>query len=129
MLLDAMLAFTLGTILCLASFSVLMGSASANNAFSQNVLAYNAARQVVENLRGYRSFTNNPISNGTYNGTQFGPVPQIAQMNGGATSVTISTSKAYLRQAVVTVTWTSGRPAITHTRRLVALFAPGGVTP
>ena len=128
-LLDAMLALTMGTTLLLATSSVLAGAASANDAAAQNISAYNSARQVVENLRLFKAAK---LTNGTYtDATKFGAIPQLSRLTQGSASVVISSPRSgvSLKQANITITWVAGQPAHARSRTITALFTKNGIAP
>jgi len=126
-MLDTVIATAGGAALILSTTAVLMAANSANDAATQNVAAYNAARQVVENLRIYKAAY---IANNTYNdATVFGSIPQLTQLSGGQASVKITSPRGILKQAVVTISWRAGGRSIQRSRKLTALFAANGVAP
>jgi len=157
LLMDAMLALGLATLTILAAASLIVSATSAADAARQNNIAYNAARQVVENLRQDQKAR---LTNGEYDSNAsgtvpflFGPVPQLARLTrpsdadtaaAGRAHVSISdyyervvsgnTTTLVLRQPVkvitVTITWRSGaRGGTPRKRTLTTLVAPDGVTP
>jgi hypothetical protein len=118
-----------GAAMMLATTAVVIAANSANDAAQQNVTAYNAARQVVENLRTFKSAT---IKNNTYTDvTVFGAVPQLAQLNNATATLVVSSPKSgsSLKRAIVTINWKAGDRSLSKSRTLVALFMKNGVAP
>jgi len=132
-ILDTLLATSVGAIVILATTALLMAANAANDAAAQDVAAYNAARQIVENLRVMKAAKFNNVSN--YNATSFGPVPQLSLLNNGSATVTIADWKSgsTVKQAFITVNWRtlgSGKTTtMNRSRQLTALFSKNGVAP
>ena len=126
-LLDMMIALAVATLVLLSAFSLVIASVAALNVARQNAVAYNAARQITENVRLYKAA---PLANGTYpDVTVFGPVPQLAQLSGGAASLTIATYRGAVKSVTVSVSWRAGERSKARQRAFVTLVAPQGVTP
>lgn len=129
LLLDAMLALIVGVFVILAAYSLTITLTASGNAAKQNNLAYNAARQVIENVRHYKAA---PLANNVYpDPTVFGPIPQLAELPGSNASVSISTYRKPLKRVSVTITW-EGRgnsKSLLKQRTLVTLIGPKGMTP
>jgi hypothetical protein len=135
---DAVIAVAVGAAMILAVTAVLIAANSANDVAQQNITAYNAARQVVENLRTFKgaAMAKTANSGATYvDATSYGPVPQLTQLSNGTVQVRILAPRtgSSLRQAVIKVTWTAGdrrrgQGAVSSkTRYLSALFIGNGV--
>lgn len=140
MLADALIAVVIGALLTLSAVTVLSAASRAANSARQSVVAYNAARQVIENLRVFKA---SRLIDGTYGPytnreTPFGLVPQLGAvgqsaatrpLNAGTVSFTVSTRRNNLRSVRVTVTYNTDVPVKTVTRVLPALLVPDGVAP
>jgi type II secretory pathway pseudopilin PulG len=128
LLLDTLLALMTAVMLIVYSLSLMMTAASGADAAKQSVIAYNAARQVVENLRLRKGAG---LYDGTYDATVFGPMPQLSLLNGGAATVKISDSgwSGTVKMAQVSVNWHSGGRSQPKSRTLTAIFTSGGVAP
>ena len=128
LMLEMTFAMAIAIFVILSALGFMISAAAASNVSRQNTIAYNAARQVVENVRIYKGakLTSNSYSNVTV----FGPVPQLSQLNEGAASMTIATWRAPIKQVTVTVTWRAGdKGGMPRSKTLVALVSPKGVTP
>ena len=127
LMLDTIVAMFVGGIVILGCYTIVSSASSGANTARQNALACNAARQVIENLRRYKA---TPVSNGTYSdATVFGSVPQLAQLSSSTASVTISTFRGSVDQAVVTIRWRAGGNTAQKSRQYAALLMQGGITP
>jgi type II secretory pathway pseudopilin PulG len=128
LMLEMTFALAIAVFVILSALSFMISAAAASNVARQNTIAYNAARQVVENVRLYKGAK---LANNSYsNVTVFGPVPQLAQLTGGAASMTIATWRAPIKQVTVNVTWRAGdKGGKARSKTLVALVSPKGVTP
>lgn len=126
-MMDALAGMFFGTMGMVACLSVLMSANSGADSAKQGAIAYSAGRQVVENLRVFKA-AKLPV--GSYNDvTRFGPVPQLALLNGGAAQMTVAKAGSGMRQATITITWRAGGNVQAKSRTVVALFSPNGVTP
>jgi hypothetical protein len=138
LLLDVMMATCAGVLALLASVSVIMTGAATADAARQNNAAYNAARQVVENMRlrrGAKLTDGDYCASGCANGsvTAFGDVPQLTYLRSAetptATVATWNNSKVGVKVVTVTVRWRSGRNGgLQKSRTVTALIAPKGVS-
>ncbi len=128
LLLDALLALMAAVMLILYSLSLMMSASSASDAAQQTTVAYNAARQAIENVR---SFHGAPLANDTYTLTQLGPVPQFNQLNSPGGSVRIDNSPfgGPVKRVTVAVTWRAGGNQQERSVRVTTLVTPGGVAP
>jgi type II secretory pathway pseudopilin PulG len=128
LMLEVTFALAIAVFVILSALGFMISAAAASNVARQNTIAYNAARQVVENVRLYKGAK---LANNSYpNVTVFGPVPQLAELNSGAASMTIAAWRAPIKQVTVTVTWKAGdRGGKPRSKTLVALVSPKGVTP
>jgi hypothetical protein len=135
-MIDTIIAMAVGVVLILSTTAVLIAANSANDAAAQNAIAYNAARQVVENLR-IRKAAVIKTTTGYVDATTYGPVPQLDKLTNATANVQITNPRGILIQADVKVTWTAGdrrnanlSGAVSQrTRILTALFAKNGVAP
>lgn len=125
-LLDAMIAMFVAISGLLACVSLFTSSFMAANGAQQNALAYNAARQVMENIRSSQGAA---VATGTNMdaAANFGPVPELAQMDHGSGSVTISnwSSDNTVKCVAVTITWYDGHKTANFTSS--TLIGPNGV--
>jgi type II secretory pathway pseudopilin PulG len=129
LMLEMTFAMAIAIFVILSALSFMISAAAASNVSRQNTIAYNAARQVVENIRLYKgaklNTTATPVA-----ATQYGPVPQLAQLKSGSATATIVSWRAPIQQVTVTVTWSAGsKGGILRSKTLVALVSPKGVTP
>ncbi len=126
LLLDAVLALTLAVLLILYGLSLMMTTASASDAAQQTTVAYNAARQAIENVR---SFHGAKLANGKYSNAALGPLPQLAQLGGGSASMTVEDYRNPVKRVRVVIDWYAGGRAQPRSITLTTLVGPGGVTP
>ena len=128
LLLDLMLAIFVCTFVLISAVSLITTAVAASESSKYNTIAYNAARQAVENLRQYK---NAKIVDGTYTDlTAFGPVPQLAELRNPTSSMTVSTFRKPVKMVTVTVTFQAGTTGQrTVVRRVTGLVSPRGVTP
>jgi hypothetical protein len=152
LLLDAMLTLVASTLILLASAALIIGATSSADAARRNNVGYNAARQVIENIRQNKQAA---ITVGEYDTdlggatpVLFGPVPQLSELVGGAAHVSVTdyyervtttvggvptvqlVARKPVKVVTVTVTWRAGaRGGSPRKRVLTTLVGPGGVTP
>lgn len=128
LLLDTLLALTVGVFVILAAYSLTITTAASGNAAKQNNLAYNAARQAIENVRQYKGAR---ITDNVYlDPTLFGPIPQLAELPGSSGTMTISTYRKPVKRVSVTISWQGrGAKSMLKQRTVVTLVAPKGITP
>jgi len=115
----------------LATISLLINAAGAADAAKQNTIAYNAARQVVENVRNYRGA---PLAPGEYTDVRaFGAVPQLdatatSGMKDARATMSIRMYRNPVKLVTVEVRWRSGeRGGVQRSRTLSTLISPNGV--
>lgn len=125
-LLDAMIALTVSTTLVLYGFSLIMSTASASDAGKQTTIAYNAARQAVENVRMFRGAV---LKNGTYDAASLGSMPQLALLNQGAGKIILQDFRGPVKKMTVVISWKTGGNPSSRSISIVSLISPGGVTP
>lgn len=130
MLIDLMIALTLGLVVMMATCSLMVSATGVGTTTRENDIAYNAARQVLENVRQYKGAV---VVDNTYtDATVFGSVPQLALLSSSATaSVKVATYRGTMKQVTATVTWkgaTTDRTGLSRSRKLSALIAPRGIT-
>lgn len=127
LLLDAMIAIFVGSIVLISVVSMVVAGAVAAEGARQNNLASNCARQILENVRLRRGAV---LSDGTYSDASvFGPVPQLASLRGGSASVKIATWQSSAKTVAITVNWRTGqRGGQTKTRVITGLIGPRGVS-
>jgi len=128
LLLESMVATFIGALVLMASISLVVTGAAAADSARQNNAAYNAARQVIENMRLRRGAQ---LVNNTYSdATVFGPVPQLAYLrNAGTPSATVSTWRGSVKMVTVTITWRAGRGGgIARSRTVTSLISPKGIS-
>jgi hypothetical protein len=102
----------------------MMTSSSAYDRAEQATLAYNAARQQIENVRSVKGAL---LANRT-NAALLGPMPQLAQLSGGNGTLTIATYRSPVKQVTVTINWTAGGQRQNRSISMTTLVAAGGVT-
>ena len=79
LLLDVMLAIFVCTSVIITAVSLITTAVAASESSKQNTVAYNAARQAIENLRQYKDAK---IQDGTYTDLSvFGAIPQLTEDN------------------------------------------------
>ena len=126
-MLDLLVAMVLVGGAIIGSYTVISSAESSINTARQNAVACNAARQVVENVR---EFLSNPIPNGTYaNAGAFGSVPQLSLLDTGTASLTLSTYRGTVQQAVVVIQWSAGSRGNVKRRTFTTLITPGAIAP
>jgi hypothetical protein len=127
-MLEMTFALAIAVFVILSAFAFMISAAAASNVARQNTIAYNAARQVVENVRLYKGAK---LANGSYpDVTVVGPVPELSQLTGAGASMTIADWRPPIKQVTVMVTWRAGdRGGMSRSKALVALISPKGVTP
>lgn len=125
-LLDAMMSIAVASTMLLYGLSLMMTTASSADAAKQTTVAYNAARQAIENVRSYRGAV---LRNGTYDAEALGAMPQITEFNHGTGTVVVESFRDPVKKVTVLISWhTGGRPAY-RSISIVSLVTPGGVTP
>ncbi|WP_395093186.1 hypothetical protein [Armatimonas sp.] len=83
------------------------------------------ARQVVENIRGFKE---GGVANGTYsNATTLGVVPQLTSLTTASVSASVTTFNTRCRQVVVTVNWYSVPARRNISQVFTTLFSSDGV--
>lgn len=100
----AIVIASMGTIACL---SLSIASNMSRQAAVENNVAYNAARQILENTRLYKGGL---LANGPYTQTNIlslGEVPQLNSLVNPSVSMTVSTWRTRVKYVKVTVSWTS----------------------
>ncbi|MES2459479.1 MAG: hypothetical protein V4671_02770 [Armatimonadota bacterium] len=118
LLMEAMIAIFVGTLVLVSAISLVTAGAVAAEAARQNNIATNCARQIVENVRLRRGAM---LVNNTYtDATVFGPVPQLSELRSGSASLTITTWQSTIKSVVVTVNWRSGERGGQAKKRVVA---------
>jgi type II secretory pathway pseudopilin PulG len=129
-----LIAVAITTFILLSSVALLASASSAADAARQNTVAYNAARQVIENIRQYRGAPLPASTTQVYSLEQFGPVPQLQQLTSqrggaGATGeLRILPYRDTVKMVTVRVVWRSGdRGGKLRERTLTTLIAPEGV--
>jgi Tfp pilus assembly protein PilV len=127
LLMEAMIAIFVGTLVLISAISLVTAGAVAAEAARQNNIATNCARQILENVRLRRGAM---LVNGPYtDATVFGPVPQLTELRGGSASLTISSWEYSVKSVVITVNWRAGEGGgKAKTRVISALVGPRGVT-
>jgi len=125
---DALVALTLGTSVIMATAQLMTSAAVAANSSRETNLAYNAARQALENARLYKGAK---LASTAYpDAAVFGPIPQKAQLSDCSVSMSVADYDPPVKIATVRVTWTSAsRMGGKKERTLTALVTPCGVTP
>jgi len=136
LLVDVLVALFVVITMLLSMTSILIASRITAKLSIENNAAYNAARQVIENVRLYEG---GPLPTGSYTYTQvlaLGTVPQVSNLTNADISMTISrwqdpVTAAYrdpVKQVQVTVTWnTLGSVQTTKSRTLTSLVTPNGL--
>lgn len=126
LLLDALLTLAVAGLLILYGLSLMVASSSASDAAEQTALAYNAARQAIENVRSYHGAK---LVNDSYPDDALGALPQLDQLNNGSARVLVEDYRGPVKKVRVTVSWRTGSRALPRSVTLTTLVAPGGVTP
>jgi len=124
-LIEAMLGMVVAGFVTLSGMSLMMTTASASDGARQTALAYAAAREQIENVRSLRAAK---MANGTYTNL-LNPATQMAQLNNGSGTLSVSDYRAPVKQVTVTIRWRAGGAARARSLSLTTLIAPGGVTP
>ena len=113
LLLDVLIGLAVTSFVLLATISLLINAAGAADAAKQNTIAYNAARQVVENVRNYRGA---PLAPGEYTDVRaFGAVPQLdatatSGMKDARATMSIRMYRNPVKLVTVEVRWAGARP-------------------
>lgn len=107
-----------------SSLSLIMSASAAADGARQATIAYNAARQALENVRSLRGA---PLANRS-NAALIGSVPQLSELNNGTGTLSITTYRAPVKQVTVTINWRAGGRAQARSITVTTLVAPGGVT-
>ena len=103
----------------------MMTASSSINAAQQTTVAYNAARQQIENVRSFRAA---PLPDRT-DAPLIAPMSQLALLNDGRGTLTIQPFRGAVKQVTVRLNWRSGAGGPRRSLSLSTLVAPGGVTP
>jgi len=110
----------------LASYRMLIDSYQIETSTRESVMACNAARQVIENMRTIKDAK---FNTGTYSDARaFGAVPQLTGLTNSSVSMVVLASVGKAKKVTVTVSWTSAVRARTKSWKLVTLIGPGGVS-
>ena len=134
-MLDAILALMAAFMLVIYGLSLTMTTSSASDSARQTTLAYNAARQAIENAR---SFHGAKLADGTYSTEDgsmsiVGPLPQVDELSGGRAAIRIQTLRSsgpsLMKQAWVTIAWRAGGRAQDRSITVTTLVSAGGVAP
>ena len=112
-------------LLIVFGLSLLMTSSSGIDAAQQTTIAYNAARQQIENVRSFRGA---PLAN-RVDAPLVGPMPQLAALNGGSGTLTIQDYRNTVKRVTVALRWRTGARGQPRQLSLTTLVGPGGVTP
>ena len=125
-MIDAMVAMLVVVFAIASMIPLAIAMVASSDIGRQNMLAYSATRQIIENVRSHRATT---FPNGTYAFEAFGPVPQLSQMKNPTGSVVLQTASGSNR-VLVRILWRSGaRGGATRSFEAVSNIAPRGVTP
>jgi len=136
LLVDVLVAFFVVITMLLSMTALLIASRITARLSTENNAAYNAARQVIENIRLYEG---GPLATGSYTNAQvlaLGTVPQLTNLTNANVSMTLSrwqdpTTAQYrdpVKLVQVTVTWnTLGSIQTTKSRTLSSLVTPNGL--
>ena len=120
-----MLGIVVAGFVTLSGMSLMMTTASASDGARQTALAYAAAREQLENVRSLRAAK---LANGTYT-TLLNPATQLAQLNNGSGTLTVSDYRTSVKQVSVTIRWREGGSARVRSFSLTTLITRSGVTP
>jgi hypothetical protein len=126
-MIDAMIGMMLAIFTIVSMVPLLIAVIGSADIGSQNLQAYTATRQIIENIRFCRVST---FPSGVYSAEAFGPVPQLAQMKNPSTTVQLTTLASGTRRVYVRILWRAGvRGGSTRSFEAVSLLANRGVTP
>lgn len=126
-LLDSLVALGLAILVLLAFLQLLITAYATSMTMTDSTVAYNAARQIIENVRTYKGA---PFATGNYNATAFGAVPQLASLRDGTAGINIATQDASVKKVSIRITWKVGvRGGSTRTYDAVALISSNGIAP
>ncbi len=135
-LIDGLIATFVMVMLLLGLTSLLLASRVNAKLSTENNAAYNAARQVIENVRLYRG---DKLPAKPYTRAEIlalGAVPQIENLSNPDLAMTIGNwndpgtgaVRKSIKQVTVTVTWRAlGGTNAKKTRTFVSLVTPGGI--
>lgn len=130
LLLDTLLAMMMALMFILGGMSLMMTASSASDASQQTTMAYNTARQQIENIRALRGV---PLADGAYT-TPIGEMPQMGPggtLAGGTIRTTIGPydTSTTLKRVTVALRWRAGERQQSKQIELTTIVAPRGVTP
>lgn len=126
-LLDTLVALGLAVLVLLAFLQLLITAYATSTTLTDSTIAYNAARQIIENARQYKGA---PFATGDYNASAFGAVPQLSQLRNGTAAVNIASQTTGVKKLSIRITWTVGiRGGSTRTYDAIALVSSNGIAP
>ncbi len=121
-LLEAMLGMMVASFITVSGLSLMVSASSVSDGAKQSTIAYNIARQQIENMRSLRGAQMANVTN------QALTLPELAQLNGGAGTLTVQTYRDTVKRVSVTINWRAGQNRQPRTMTVTTLMAPGGVT-
>ncbi len=124
-LLDTVIALTMASMLIVYGLSLMMTTTSSGDAARQTTIAYNLARQQIENVRAFRGA---PLPN-RFEGPLLGDTAMLSHLNNGSGTLTLSTYRGTVKQVTVKIRWTVSARSATREIAVTSLVASGGVTP
>ena len=124
-LLDSVIALTVASLLIVYGLSLMMRTTSSSDAARQTTIAYNMARQQIENVRTFRAA---PLPN-RFEGPLLGDTSLLAHLNNGSGTLTLATYRGTVKQVTVKIRWNVGARSQTREIAVTSLVAAGGVTP
>lgn len=126
-MIDAMIGMMVAIFAIVSMMPLLIAVVGSADIGEQNLQAYSAARQIIENVRFCRS---NTFPSGVYAGDAFGAVPQLAAMKNPSVTVQLTTLANGARRVYVRIFWRAGAGGgSTRSFEAVSLLAARGVTP
>ena len=128
-LLDAMMSILVGTAVTFAGISLALAATQSAEAARQSNLAYGAARQILENMRG--GDVTRIATGANLPAEQYGPVPQLSELPLASASVFIAVASdtggaTYSKNVTARVTWHPAGGGV-KTRTLSTRISPNGV--
>ena len=124
-LLDSVIALTVASLLIVYGLSLMMRATSSSDAARQTTIAYNMARQQIENIRTFRGA---PLPN-RFEGPLLWDTSLLTHLNNGSGTLTLSTYRSTVKQVTVKIRWNDGARSRTREIAVTSLVAAGGVTP
>ena len=125
MIVDAIVGMVFLVLAFGAIFSTMVMGMQSGRRGREYQLAGLAARQVVENIHGFKE---GGVALGTYSdATSLGPVPQLSSLTTASVSAIVTSYNARARQVVVTVNWYSVPAKRSLSEKFTTLFSSDGV--